>query len=187
MLIGGSSSLAIERQQGTLRRLATTPLSRRQIIAGKTLGLTFVGLVQAAVLIVATEGLAYVPALASDFRWAPHIFALLPLLLAYCGCIAALTLFASSMLRTPQQAESLAWLIGMALSALGGSWWPMELFPAPMQMAGNFLPTAWAMEGLHQVITWGHGFAGTTTPIAALVGMGVIFWLLGARAMRVDT
>jgi len=63
----------------------------------------------------------------------------------------------------------------------------MELFPSGMRMAGNFLPTTWAMEGLHQVITWGHGFAGTITPITVLLGMGVIFWLLGARAMRVDT
>lgn len=186
VLIGGSSSLTTERAQGTLRRLATTPLSSRQVVAGKTLGLTFIGLVQAAVLIGATEALSFIPALKTDFSWTPHILTLLPLLILYCGCIAALTLFASGMLRTPQQAESLAWLIGMALSALGGSWWPMEIMPGWMKTVGSFLPTTWAMEGLHQVITWGHGFAGTMTPMAILAAMGVIFWLLGARTMRVS-
>jgi ABC-2 type transport system permease protein len=184
VLIGGSSSLTTEREQGTLRRLATTPLSPRQIIAGKTLGLTFIGLVQAGILIAATELLRFVPALSSDFRWMPYLVSLLPLLIAYCACIATVTLFVSGMLRTPQQAESLAWLIGMALSALGGSWWPSEIMPAGMRMIGQFIPTAWAMDGLHQVITWGHGFAGTMMPTAVLLAMGTIFWLLGARTMR---
>jgi ABC-type Na+ efflux pump permease subunit len=186
VLIGGSTSLTMERQQGTLRRMATTPLSPRMIIAGKTLGLTFVGFIQASVLIVATEVISVLPILDTDFSWLPHLPALLPLVILYCACVAALTLFASSMLRTPQQAESLAWLIGMALSALGGSWWPMEIMPAWMKSVGNFIPTAWAMEGLHQVITWGHGFAGTLTPMAVLAAMGVVFWLLGARSMRVS-
>jgi ABC-2 type transport system permease protein len=186
VLIGGSSSLTTEREQGTLRRLATTPLSPRQIIAGKTLGLTFVGLVQAGILIAATEVLRLVPALSSDFSWVPHLISLLPLLIAYCACIATVTLFASGMLRTPQQAESLAWLVGMAMSALGGAWWPTEIMPPGMRIVGQFFPTAWAMEGLHQVITWGHGFAGTMMPTAVLLAMGMIFWLLGARAMRVN-
>jgi ABC-2 type transport system permease protein len=185
VLIGGSASLTTEREQGTLRRLATTPLSARQIIAGKTLGLTFIGLVQAGILIAATELLRLVPALESDFRWLPHLAALVPLLIAYCACIATLTLFISGLLRTPQQAESLAWLMGMALSALGGAWWPAEIMPRAMRMIGQFFPTAWAMEGLHQVITWGHGFAGTLLPIGVLAAMSLIFWLVGARTMRV--
>jgi ABC-type multidrug transport system permease subunit len=54
-----------------------------------------------------------------------------------------------------------------------------------MRMIGQFVPTAWAMEGLHQVITWGHGFAGTLLPIGVLAAMSLIFWLVGARTMRV--
>ena len=55
VLIGGSEALTREKTDGTLRRLATTPLSPRTILLGKALGLTFLGLVQGAVLIVATE------------------------------------------------------------------------------------------------------------------------------------
>ncbi|RKZ12951.1 hypothetical protein DRQ32_02600 [bacterium] len=185
VLIGGSASLTMERDQGTLRRLATTPLTPRQIIAGKALGLTFVGLVQAGILIGATELLSLVPALSSDFTWMPYLGLLIPLLLAYCGCVATLTLFISGMLRTPQQAESLAWLVGMALSAMGGAWWPSEIMPGWMRGVGQFFPTSWAMEGLHQVITWGHGFPGTVVPVLVLLLMAVVFWALGARTMRV--
>lgn len=185
VLIGGSQSLTLERQQGTLRRLATTPLTPRQILAGKALGLTFLGLVQAAILIAATELLGALPIGSSDFTWLPYLGALVPLLVVYCGCIATLTLLVSGLLRTPQQAESLAWLIGMALSGLGGAWWPLEIVPQGMRLLGQFFPTAWAMEGLHQVITWGHGFAGTLVPAAVLLAMALVFWLVGARTLRV--
>jgi ABC-2 type transport system permease protein len=185
VLIGGSASLTAERDAGTLRRLATTPLTARQIIAGKTLGLTFLGLVQAMILIGASELIARIPQLHADFTWLPYLPALLPLLIVYCACIAALTLFASAMLRTPQQAESLAWLIGMVLSGLGGAWWPLEIVPRSMRLVGQFFPTAWAMEGLHQVITWGHGIAGTGMPVLVLALMTSLFWWLGARSLRI--
>jgi ABC-2 type transport system permease protein len=145
-----------------------------------------VGLAQAAILIGASELIRFVPQFSSDFTWLPHLGALVPLLIAYCACVATLTLFASSMLRTPQQAESLAWLIGMALSGLGGAWWPLEIVPSGMQMVGRMFPTAWAMEGLHEVITWGHGIQGTFAPILVLLAMSLLFWLLGARSMRVS-
>lgn len=186
VLIGGAQSLTAERQQGTLRRLATTPLSPRQILAGKTLGLTFVGLVQAGVLIASTELLSLVHAIQTDFSWLPYLGALAPLLILYCACIATLTLLVGGLLRTPQQADSLAWLIGMALSGLGGAWWPLEIVPHGMRLLGQLFPTAWAMEGLHQVITWGHGFGGTLLPALVLAAMTLIFWLAGARTMRVS-
>jgi len=104
VLIGGSESLTREKLQGTLRRLATTPLSARQVLLGKTLGLTLLGLVQSAVLVVATEVLGRLGVAGLDFLWAPFLLGVAPVLLAYCFCVAALGLLISGLLRTPQQA-----------------------------------------------------------------------------------
>lgn len=185
VLIGGSESLTREKVQGTLRRLATTPLSARQVLLGKTLGLTLLGAVQAAVLIVATEVLGRLGLAGLDFLWAPFLVGVLPVLLAYCFCIAALGVLISGLLRTPQQAESLAWLFGMALSAIGGSWWPLEIMPDAMRIVGQVLPTGLAMSGLHNVITYGQGLAGSVAPAAALIVMGVALWIVGSRTLRV--
>lgn len=185
VLIGGSESLTREKIQGTLRRLATTPLSARQVLLGKTLGLTLLGAAQAAVLVVITEIVSRLGVAGLDFLWAPFLIGVLPVLLAFCGCIAALGLLISGLLRTPQQAESLAWLFGLALSALGGAWWPLEIMPDGMRLFARILPTSWAMSGLHNVITFGQGLAGAALPTVVLILMAGIFWLVGSRTLRV--
>jgi ABC-2 type transport system permease protein len=185
VLIGGSESLTREKVQGTLRRLATTPLSARQVLLGKTLGLTLLGLAQALVLVIITEVLSRLGVAGLDFVWVPYLAGVLPVLLAFCACIAALGLLISGLLRTPQQAESLAWLFGLALSALGGSWWPLEIMPDGIRLFGQILPTSWAMTGLHNAITYGQGLAGAVLPTAVLLLMGGIFWIIGSRTLRV--
>lgn len=185
VLIGGSEALTREKQQGTLRRLATSPLSARQVLLGKTLGLTLLGMAQAAILIVVTEVMTRFSVAGLDFVWAPYLLGVIPLLVAYCACIASLGLLLSGLLRTPQQAESLAWLIGMALSAMGGAWWPLEVMPAWMQTVGRFFPTSWAMEGLHGVITYGGGVPAIALPALVLLAMATSFWLAGSRLLRV--
>ena len=185
VLIGGSEALTKEKQQGTLRRLATSPLSARQVLLGKTLGLTLLGVVQAAILVVVTEVMSRTGVAGLDFLWAPHLAGVAPLLVVYCACVASLGLLMSGLLRTPQQAESLAWLVGMALSAIGGAWWPLEIMPEGMRLAGLFMPTAWAMEGLHGVITYGGGITSIGLPVLVLGVMTLVFWVLGARLMRV--
>jgi hypothetical protein len=44
--------------------------------------------------------------------------------------------------------------------------------------------TAWAMDGLHALISFGHGFESVVIPAAALLGFGVAFSWLAARKLR---
>lgn len=185
VLINGSEALTREKQLGTLKRLVTTPLTASQVLLGKTLGLALLGVAQVVIVILATEGLAVVGVGGVDFRWGPVIFGVAPTLVAYCVCVAALGLLLSGLLRTPQQAESIAWLVGMGLSALGGAWWPLEIMPGPMQFVGSFFPTSWAMEGLHTVITYGQGVGATLSSVGVLLGMAALFWIVGSRTLRV--
>lgn len=185
VLIGGSEALTKEKERGTLRRLATTPLSAGEILLGKTLGLTLLGLTQALILVIATDALAAFGVGQIDFRWATILGPVAPTLIAYCICVASLGLLLSGLLRTPQQAESLAWLFGLGMSALGGAWWPLEIMPEPMKIVGRLFPTTWAMEGLHTIITFGQGVGATVQPVMVLLGMAVLFWVLGTRTLRV--
>jgi ABC-2 type transport system permease protein len=185
VLIGGSEAITKEKRLGTLRRLATTTLSRGQILGGKLGGLVLLGVVQAAILIVVTEVLGRTGVLGMDFVWGAGVLPLTPLLIAYAFCVGSIGLFISGLFRTAQQAESLSWLIGMVFAGLGGCWWPLEIVPRTLRTVGHFFPTAWAMDGLHEVITWGHGFAGVTTPTLVLLLYGALFAVLGARSMRV--
>lgn len=185
VLIAGSEAITREKAEGTLRRLATTVLSPRDIFTGKLLGLAFLGLVQAGIIIVGTEIIARTGIIPSDFSWLQSLFAVVVLLVPYTLCVAAIGLFVSGLFRTTQQAESLAWLIGMVFAGLGGCWWPLEIVPPWLRTVGHLFPTAWAMDGLHGAITFGHGLQGVITPVIVLTIYAAIFMMLGMRTMRV--
>lgn len=185
VLVGGSAALTKERDLGTLRRLASTTLSSSEVFGGKLLGLVLLGLAQAAILVVCTEALRMTGLVDIDFSWLGYLPGLIPLLLAYSFCVGAAGVLLSALFRTTQQAESLAWLVGMVFAGLGGCWWPLEIVPPALRTAGHIFPTAWAMDGLHGLITFGHGVAGIIVPSLVLLAMGLAFTMLGSRMMRI--
>ncbi len=185
-LIGGAESLTREKHAGTLARLATTPFSRGEILGGKLLHLTLVAVIQALVLMAAGEAIGRLHVFGIDFSWGRNWPAVVMLLLPYGFAVGCLTLFVSGLFRTTQQAESLGWLAGMVMAALGGCWWPIEIMPPAVRALAHAFPTYWAMQGLHGVITFGHGAAAVAGPAAILVLFGVGFGLLGRRSMRLS-
>jgi len=185
VMVGGSAALTKERDLGTLRRLASTTLSRGEVFGGKLMGLMFMGLAQAAILVVCSELFRVTGIVDVDFSWLGYLPGLIPLLLAYSFCIGAAGVLLSALFKTTQQAESLAWLVGMVFAGLGGCWWPLEIVPPTLRAVGHIFPTAWAMDGLHGLITFGHGAAGVVLPVAVLMGMGLVFTALGSRLMRI--
>jgi ABC-type multidrug transport system permease subunit len=184
VLIAGSEAITREKRDGTLRRLATTVLSPRQVILGKLIGLIWLGLAQAVIVVVATELFKQFGVIQSSFSWLPLSGPLLLLLLPYTFCIAGAGLLLSGIFRTTQQAESLAWLVGMTFAGLGGCWWPLEIVPGWLRTLGHFFPTAWAMDGLHGMISFGQGYTAVVLPALMLILFGFVFTALGVRTVR---
>ena len=81
----------------------------------------------------------------------------------------ALATLLGAVLRTPAQATSVGWIRSMVMAALGGCWWPGELMPDWMRNAAHALPTAWAMDGLHALISFGRGLEAVLAPRARAV------------------
>jgi ABC-type multidrug transport system permease subunit len=69
----------------------------------------------------------------------------------------------------------------MALAALGGCWWPIEITPGWMQRLALFLPTGWAMGALHQLISFG---AAATVAVPHVLGLAALSLLLGVVSVR---
>ncbi len=178
-LIQGAVFLTLEKQEGMLRRQAAMPLSRGQIYLGKLLGRFLVAGLQAAILVLAGRFLFGVV-----FGNSP--LALILLLAAYGLSAAGLSTLLGSLLSTPEQAESVGWILGMFLAALGGCWWSSELMPTWLWKAAHALPTAWAMDGFHALISFGYGLEGVWLPAVVLTGFGLLTAALGARFLRFD-
>ncbi|MCF7668198.1 MAG: ABC transporter permease [Verrucomicrobia bacterium] len=178
LLIFGGMTIASERQQGVLRRLAIYPISRWELIAGKVVGLL-------ALAVVVILGF-----LAAGRWWfgldigsnAPAIFLCLLMLAWVAGSFGILL---GSISHNPDKIVGLCVLLSMVMAALGGCWWPMEIVPDSMKIVAKCLPTGWTMEALHYLISFGHGFSSVVVHLLVLAGFGLVANLLAARWFRV--
>lgn len=178
-LIYGAVFLTLEKRQGMIRRQATLPLPRVAVFLGKLAGRLLLATVQAALLLLAGRYLFGVSLGAS-----PAGLALL--LGAYLLAVAALSTLLGAILSTPEQASAVGWVSSMALAALGGCWWPSEVMPRWLWRSAHVLPTPWAMDGLHALLSFGRGLDAVLLPAAALLGFAALFAVLGARFLRLD-
>jgi ABC-type multidrug transport system permease subunit len=169
--------LVVERRQGLLRRLASTPISRSSVVAGKWLGRVGLGLVQVAFGMITGTVLF-------RMNWGGNLPAVVGVLVLYGGMMAALGMLLGSLARTEGQAVAIGVLSSNTLAALGGCWWPIEIAPPWMRHLALFLPTGWAMDALHELISFGSPPAAVVANVAAIVATGVILLALAARAFR---
>ena len=179
MATSGAVFLVIERRQGLLRRLAYTPISRLAIVLGKWGGKWLLGLIQIAFGMVAGT-------LLFKMNWGPDLAAVIAVMLVYGAFMAALGIILGSVSRSEGQAIGIGVIAANVLAALGGCWWPIEITPAWMQKLQLFLPTGWAMDALHKLVSFG---AGPTSVIPHVVGMllgSIILIAVGTRVFRFD-
>jgi ABC-type multidrug transport system permease subunit len=186
VMLAGGVYLTEEKLSGVLRRLAVAPFTPRTLIVGKLTGLVFLALLQAAFLIAAGTAIGKLGILGADFYWCSSPSGLLLMLVAFAIATAGITLFFGAMLSSPSQAGAVGWLAGMLMAGLGGCWWPLELVPAWLRTAGHIFPTAWMMDGLHELISFGKGIEAVLPEAAILLAYGVVFGLLGARFLKVQ-
>lgn len=173
---GGMAVIMRERREGTLARMATLPLRRRDILAGKILARVVTGILQFAIIFAVGF------AIGLDVGREPLPLALLTL--AYVLCVTALGIALSGLIRNDEQVSLLSALIAMTMAALGGAWWPLSLAPPFMQLIGKLTPVAWAMEGFHELIWRDGGLPEILPSLVALALFCVAFFALGLRLFR---
>jgi ABC-2 type transport system permease protein len=176
--IVSSTGLLMMRRQGITKRLLATPARTSEILLLMLVGPAQVMTVQALFLLGSA-------ALAFDVPWGdPLGVALLTISLIAVGL--SLCLFMAVVFRTPEQAFSLAPLIGIAAGMLGGCMWPLDGVPAWLRQAGHALPTAWAMDG-YLALIFGHASARDVLPeVAVQLGMALVLFAIGVARVRAE-
>ena len=173
LLTNGAALLTIERRRGLLARLAAAPLSRVDVVLAKLLGKLALGALQIGFALV-------VGAVLFDVRWATGVggaLAALGLLGSWALFAAASGILVGNLARTEGEAVGIGVVVANLLAALGGCWWPIDVTPAWMQEVAGFLPTGWAMRGLHELASFGK-------PASAVLGEAALL-LAGALAVTV--
>ena len=177
-VFGGMTALILERKQWTLQRLATMPISKAQLLGGKILARFVLGLSQflALFLIGALVGM--------NFGEDP--LALVLLGLTYTLAITALSFALGTRLENEAQAGGLGLLLSLILAPLGGAWWPLEVVPDFMRIAGHISPVAWAMDGFFSLIYESGGLSDVLLSLGVLLAIAVVCFAIAIRRFRYE-
>ena len=178
-LFGISALFAYERQQGTLRRILTTPTSKATYLLGTIMGQVAMALVQMTLLIlfgIFVMGLA----------WGREPLALFVIMLASTLAAAAIGTAMGTFIKSEGQANGLSIMAGMVMALMGGCWYPLEMFPSAIQTAVKILPTTWAMQGMLDLVLRGRGFVNILPEAGVLLGFAAVFFGIGVWRFRYE-
>ena len=111
---------------------------------------------------------------------------LMLLMLAFAFAMGSLSILFGSLLTDPDQVTTVGIITAMAMSALGGCWWPIEAVSAPFKVVAMLLPTGWTMNGIHKLISFGMGTSAVLAHITVLTLFGIVFLAIGAKRLKWD-
>ena len=179
VITAGAATLLEERENKTLARLMSAPLSKFHIISGKMLGLMITGILQMTIMIMAGRILFNV-------EWGRNLPALFLIIIALSFASTGFGLMLSSLSKSKGQAEAVGVLSVIVMSMLGGSWWPVEILPSTMQTVAKLVPAGWAMEGFVAVIMRGADVSEVLLPFGVMMGFGILFVTIGISFFKHD-
>ena len=178
-LFGISALFAYERQQGTLRRVLTTPTSKATYLLGTISGQVVMALIQMSLLVL--FGM-----FALQLKWGQEPLALFILLTCAALAAGAIGTTMGTFIKTESQASGLSIMAGMVMALLGGCWYPLELFPTTVQNMVKVLPTTWAMQGLLDLVLRGGGLTDILFESGVLLGFAAVFFTIGVARFRYE-
>lgn len=182
-VLGGAVILIQERKQWTLQRITTMPVSRGQYIAGKMLARVTMGMIQFAVAF----GVGIIVGVLFNVSYGSSPVALLLLMVTFSLCISAIALLIGTLVSNEQQAAGFTTLLALTLAPIGGAWWSLdfEFIPQFMKDIAVVSPIYWVMDGFNTVIREGGGILEVLTPIAVLLAISGVVFLIAISRFRV--
>jgi ABC-2 type transport system permease protein len=183
LLLSGLQNLAIdiamERSDGSLKRLGGTPLSPVSYFMGKLGQVLVTGFLQAA-LLIAIAGIFFGVALPTDpQRWLTFAWVFL---LGVTTC-AILAICLSALPRTGRSASAVVIPIVLVLQFISGIFIQFSVLPEWLQNVASIFPLKWLAQGMRSVFlpeafaadepggTWQHGLTLGVTLIWLVVGL----------------
>jgi ABC-2 type transport system permease protein len=181
-------TIAVERDEGGLKRLRGTPMPVTSYFIGK-IGLVLVtSLVQTALLLAVAAILFDVPMPSSVSAWATFTWVFV--LGSATGCVCGIGF--SSVPRSGRAASAVVTPVVLVLQFISGVFFQFENLPIWMQQAASVFPLKWMAQGMRSVFlpdtyaqttevggSWQHG-----ATVAVLVVWLFLGLLIGLRKFR---
>ncbi len=173
----GSRSILQEETRGTLPRLMSTPTPTSQIILGKMLGTFFSGVLQFAVLVLASTLIFGV-----DWGSSPAGVALILVLTSFAA--SGLGALLTSAARNENQAGVVVSAVALTFGALGGSFFPASNLGGIVDLASRLTINRWAMEGFMKLTVGRASFNEILPEAGVLALIGLVTFALALVALQ---
>ncbi|MCD9874757.1 ABC transporter permease [Streptomyces guryensis] len=150
----------VERQQGTLDRIAAAPVGRGALLIGKSVS-TFVYSLAGLATVTLVSWLAF------DAEWADPL-GVAALSVAMAVSVVCLTALVIALVRTEQQAQGLASILVFALVLLGGNFVFASGTTPLIRRLALFTPNGWALRGFTDLGTGVRGWDAVGAPLLGI-------------------
>ena len=164
-----------EKELGTLEQLMATPLGGVQLIIGKIIPFTVLGLVQFSMGLIAARVVFGIPV-------AGRLSLLYLMTLLFIMSTLGLGIFISTVTSTQQQAMFVAWFSMIFALLLSGFFVPVRNMPPPVQILTLLNPLRYFMSVLREIYLKGTPLRYLLPEAAAMGGMGLV--LITAATLR---
>jgi len=163
-----------EKQEGTMRRVLSTPNGAASVVCGKLLAYALLAAVVSAVGLALANVMV---GLAVPRAWATMAWAVV---VSCCGYLAFLLLqsFASGR----RVGEMLVNMVMLPMCMLGGCFFPLEMMPASLAAVGRWTPTGMALVVMRDTLSPQGGGMWWAAPAAVVIA--AVLFLLCARQVR---
>jgi ABC-2 type transport system permease protein len=177
VLFGVAFGIRDEQEWGALTRLRIAPIPRWAFLGGKLLARFVLGVLQMLVLF----GFGH---LVFDVSLGRSPLAFLAMTLAVVFAMTGFSLLVAAFARTREQIIPLGLTVIMLVCAIGGCWWPLFQMPSWLQEIAHLTLTAWAMDGLHDLILRERSLVEVAPILGILVAYGAACMAAGVRLHR---
>jgi len=150
-------------------RLLLSPLSKIKLYVSNLVFVFIIGMLQISLLM-------FLNYIIFGIEFGQNLLGLFSTMAAFIFTVSALGLFISSFVKTNQQLSSIAPVIIVSTSMLGGLFWPTEIISNTiLQAVAKLTPQFWAMDSMKKVIVHNGSYESILLNILILIMMGVIF------------
>lgn len=171
-----AAALIETRRLGVARRMFATPTRVSWIVAGEALGRIAIAAMQGLIIMAGA-------ALVFGVSWGSPGPALL-LMLSFATVAGAAGMLLGALAATSQQAIAAGLLVGLGLSALGGSMMPLEFFSPTLLVVAHLTPHAWAADGFAALVRHDGTLVSVLPELGVLVLYAAVLFTLGSWLLR---
>lgn len=165
---GASGSILEEKEAGTLERLLSSRLTITQLLLGKWLFITWLGLVQLTAMFAWGQ-------MVFGIDFTGHLVGFAVLAVPTAGAGASFALLLASLCKTRNQLNGVSVIIVLSMSALGGSMIPRYIMSESMQRLGRLTFNGWALDGFKKIFWYDLPASAVRTEVLVLCGITIIF------------